>query len=194
MNRKGFTLIELLAVIVILGVLLGIAIPRVSQYINNSRKESFVSLASMYIETIRDDATAEMYPKPINKNDVVIITLDNIKTEKNKEKSPFGGKFIYNKSYVAIVNTSDGTNPEYEYFIALQDSKGYAIPLTQEENLSPKVIVAKAKNKMEVTIQSICGSSEGTETTYESISGLQQLGSNWNATVFSTEKCGQSGE
>ena len=41
-NNKGFTLIELLAVIVILGILLALAIPRVSQYINNSKKDSFV--------------------------------------------------------------------------------------------------------------------------------------------------------
>ena len=42
MNKKAFTLIELLAVIVILGVILMIAIPKVSQYINRSKKDSFV--------------------------------------------------------------------------------------------------------------------------------------------------------
>ena len=38
MNRKGFTLIELLAVIIILGILMLIAIPSVSSYINSSKK------------------------------------------------------------------------------------------------------------------------------------------------------------
>ena len=47
-NKKGFTLIELLAVIVILGVLLGIAIPKVSQYITKSKKEGFVSAGKFF--------------------------------------------------------------------------------------------------------------------------------------------------
>ena len=190
MNKRGFTLIELLAVIVILGILLALAIPAVSKYIANSRKDSFVSEAKLYIEAVRDDATAEMYPFPINNNEVTIITLDKIKTQKSNHKSPFGGKYLYNKSYVAIINIGDGTNPDYQYYFAAQDSKDYAIPLTQEELLSKDVVVAKAKNKMEVTIMSLCGSPDGVTSSYGSISGLP--GGGWTATVFSTDKCGKN--
>jgi len=191
-NKKGFTLIELLAVIVILGILLALAIPRVSQYITNSRKESFVSAAKLFVEAVRNDATAEMYPLPVDSNEVTIVTLDKIKAEKSSEKSAFGGKYLYNKSYVAIINVGDGTNPEYVYFFAAQDSKDYAIPLTQEELLDADLVVAKAKNKMEVTIQSLCGSEEGTTSTYSNLSGLDQFGSNWVATIFSSDKCGKN--
>ena len=41
MNKKGFTLVELIAIIVILGVVLVIAIPTVSNIVENSRIESF---------------------------------------------------------------------------------------------------------------------------------------------------------
>lgn len=46
----GFTLIELLAVIIILGILLLIAIPSVTNYINNSRKESYITTARSLIK------------------------------------------------------------------------------------------------------------------------------------------------
>ncbi len=45
LNKKGFTLIELLAVIVILGILMIIAVPAVSRYISDSRKQAYVDIA-----------------------------------------------------------------------------------------------------------------------------------------------------
>jgi type IV pilus assembly protein PilA len=195
MNKRGFTLIELLAVIVILGILLAVAIPAVSQYITRSRKDSLVSEAKLYIESVRDDITAEMYPAPIGQNEATIITLDKIKLEKKSDnKSPFGGKYLYNKSYVVVVNVGEGNEPEYKYYIALQDSKDYAIPLTSEEELTRDKVVAKAKNKMEVTIQALCGNSEGVTSSYAGLSGLDKSVGNVTATVFSTDKCGKGND
>lgn len=201
-NKKGFTLIELLAVIVILGVLLGIAIPQVTKYINNSKKESFVSFGDLFIESVRNDATSEMYPFPIKNNDVTIITLDIANMDKSKSKSAYGGSFVYNKTYVAIVNIGTGTDPEYEYYFAAQDSKDYAIPLTKESELDVDKIIAKAKNKMEVTVQSLCGTKKGYVSTISTISGLEdvqpvdEVGNkiSWNATIFSVDGCGVSEE
>ena len=45
----GFTLIELLAVIIILGVLMIIAVPSVTEYIQTSRRNSYVTMATQYI-------------------------------------------------------------------------------------------------------------------------------------------------
>ncbi|MBO5138237.1 MAG: prepilin-type N-terminal cleavage/methylation domain-containing protein [Bacilli bacterium] len=52
-NNKGFTLIELLAVIIILGVLMMTAIPAVTKYIENSRKDTFWQTAKSYIDAAR---------------------------------------------------------------------------------------------------------------------------------------------
>ena len=48
-KKNGFTLIELLAVIIILGILMIIAIPSVTSYINNSRKSAYVDTAKEII-------------------------------------------------------------------------------------------------------------------------------------------------
>lgn len=197
MNKKGFTLIELLAVIVILGVLLMIAVPKVTQYITNSRKNSFISEAGIFINAVRNDATSEIYPFPVRSNDVTIVMFDIANLDKSQKKSPFGGSYVSNKCYVAIINVGTGTDPEYKYYLALQDSKNYAIPLTSEENLETGKIIVNAKNKMEVTVQSLCGSANGYNREYAEISGLTDVQPvdengnkvNWNATIFSKEGC-----
>ena len=222
-NKRGFTLIELLAVIVILGVLLAIAIPKVSQYISGSRKKSFIDAGQLFINSVREDITAEEFPAPIATNDVTIVTLDIANLNKARQKSSWGGKYVLNKSYVAVVNVGTSANPKYEYYFAAQDTKGYAVPLTNDKDLEPDKVVARAKNKMEVTIQSLCGSEEGTTSVYSSISGLpspvirtaeanstldgkddadgkgktvvvETPTSGWNATIFSTADCGKTEE
>ena len=62
MNNKGFTLVELLAVIVLVAILGGLAIPNVVSSINNSRKNTFlldakrmVSKAEYLISTNMED-------------------------------------------------------------------------------------------------------------------------------------------
>lgn len=189
-NKKGFTLIELLAVIVILGVLLAVAIPKVSEYITNGKKEGYVDSAKFFLETVKNDVTSEVYEKPVNSGDVTIVTLDKANLQKATSKTAFGGLYLYSKSYVAVINVGTGTYPEYKYFIATQDTKGYAIPLTSEDELSKDKVIANAKNKMEVTIQSICGNDDGSITPYSTISGLDAYKKGtWNATVYSSSEC-----
>lgn len=197
-NRKGFTLIELLAVIVILGILMGIAIPKVTQYITSSQKEGFIKSAKDIINSVRYDSTIELFPNPVNRNDVTIVTIDRANLKEMENKSSFGGKYLYNKSYVAIINVGTGIDPDYRYYFAAQDSKGYAIPLLEEKNITKDKIIANAKNKMEVTIQSLCGTKDGSNQTLATISGLESVQPvdengnkmSWNATIFSIDGCG----
>ena len=59
LGRKGFTLIELLAVITIMGILLLVAIPAVSRTIENSRRDTFATVAKQYITTVRNAVYAD---------------------------------------------------------------------------------------------------------------------------------------
>ena len=59
MNNKGFTLIELLAVITIMGILMMVAIPAVSRTIENSRRDSFATVAQNYVNAVRNSVLAD---------------------------------------------------------------------------------------------------------------------------------------
>lgn len=59
LNNAGFTLIELLAVITIMGILMMVAIPAVSRTIENSRRDSFATVAQNYINTVRNSVLAD---------------------------------------------------------------------------------------------------------------------------------------
>lgn len=190
-DKKGFTLIELLAVIVILAILLAIAIPKVTQYITKSRKDSLIVTASDFINAVRTDVTSEEYEFPIGNDDVTIVSLDLIKLEKGGAKSPFNGKWVPKYSYVAIINVGTDEDPDYEYYIAINDTKRYSIALTEEDLITRDTIVRNTASGTKVKIDAMCGSKEGSYKVLKSITGLEkyQPKDGWNATTYSTISC-----
>lgn len=55
MNKKGFTLVEVLAVITILGIILVIAVPKINNYIDSNKKNTFIVNARNIIRQIEYD-------------------------------------------------------------------------------------------------------------------------------------------
>lgn len=145
MNKKGFTLIELLAVIIILGVLMIIAIPSVTTYIQNSRKSAYVDTAAAYVEAVRTKvnegrdfqlySTDTFYLIPVGN---VLIDLDSTGKSKGAScvsvesggQSPFSDTWDY--AYVGV--TYDGKG--YNYFFTAQDGAGQGIRLVTFKELS----------------------------------------------------------
>ncbi len=197
MKKNGFTMVELLAVIVILGVLLSIAVPAVSNYIVNSKKESYVVVMDEYLDGARKLIISGEYQAPLDKNEVTILSFDVIPLEKGSTTSPFGSEWVDSKSYVAVVNSGTGEDPKYSYYITSQDKNGYALPMKKEGEFGRQDIIKNAKNRMEVTVQSLCGIENGAKTTLPTIKGLEDVQAkqvsgeleDWDVTIYSGERC-----
>ena len=117
-KKKGFTLIELLAVIIILGILMIIAIPSVTKYISDSRKNAYIDTAKQLIGAARNlvnSGKLEMY----DTDTTYYIESSCIKTE-NASKSPYGE---FTKAYVVITYDAKG----YNYYWTSNDDTGQGI-------------------------------------------------------------------
>lgn len=124
-NKRGFTLIELLAVIVILAILVMVAIPMVTRYLNAARQGTYVDNAKSAISAVRNDVI-------IGGANKTTYTLNDINKllEKKLITSPFGSKYC-TESQVTIEYGSDGSAT---YSIVLRDKSGRGITSATKEN------------------------------------------------------------
>ena len=121
-NNKGFTLIELLAVIVIMGILLMVAIPAVSRIIENSRKDSLVTIAKEYVNAVRNSWASDsllcgsedkVSSSMDEGNYYVLIDTTSETTEELLDqggKSPWGNRDL--KGYVRVNITTNAKEQE----------------------------------------------------------------------------------
>jgi len=131
-NKKGFSLTELLATIIIIAIVIAIAVPAVSNYIETSRRKSYVSSAFAYIKSVRNYASAYKY-RFTNSEAVYYLPVECIEMHK-KTPSPYGE---YIEAYVVVI--TDGTNPEYYW--TSYDKTGHGMELTQEKEIKQDSII-----------------------------------------------------
>ena len=127
MKKKGFTLIELLAVIIILGILMIIAIPSVTRYINDSRKNAYIDTAKEVVAGTRNivnEGKLGMY----DTNTTYYIPAACVSTE-NALSSPFGE---FQDAYVIVGYTGEG----YVYYWASVDSAHQGIEMKEYNKLT----------------------------------------------------------
>lgn len=177
-NNKGFTLIELLAVIVILAVLLAIAIPAVSKYINDAKKSTFIQNAQSYAKAAKSEMLVGKYITPVNKNEAVVISFKNLETalENGGIKSSYDGTFDATKSFVMIVNKDDAEDPTYVYYIAAADSKGYGIGEGTGSSTAAKAIAYDSITKANVVQLGLNNDAKKTPKGITSSAAAQALG------------------
>lgn len=128
MNSKGFTLIELLAVIVIMGILMMVAIPAMTRYIENSRKDTFLDTAKQYANAVKnmwvsDSLICGTVPSSANDAGTYYVEIDSSTNKNNLLESggtsSWGNRDV--KGYVRVVVSEGAKNVETDYYVALSD-------------------------------------------------------------------------
>ncbi len=172
-NNKGFTLIEILAVIVILGILMIIAVPAVTEHINGSRKSSFITTAKKFIDATIDEV-ADMEYSVSNENYTYYIPTKCLNA-KNGDTSAYG-KFT--DSYV-VVTYQGGKN--YYYYTGV-DETHHGILLTYKEELTEDRIKSDISgisdrigvgSRTKIFVYS--SSCNGQRTEYDAVTNIEDL-------------------
>ena len=145
-KKKAFTLIELLAVIIILGVIMIIAIPSVTKYINDSRKKSYISTAQGVVNGARTKVNEGELPL-FDPYATYYIPYDMIQTE-NSIRTPYGEM---KEAYVVVTYERTG----YDYYWTSVDEAGQGINLTDNSLLDVSKIQSNIKEIS--TDVAICG-------------------------------------
>lgn len=99
-NNKGFTLVETIAVIIILGVVLSIAVPSITNVVKSTNKNRMISDAETFISEVKEYVESDTIGNTPNDKK---YTLGSIKSKLSK--SPYGKEYKEN-SYVQIVNNN----------------------------------------------------------------------------------------
>jgi len=144
MGNKGFTLIEIVAVVVILGVIMTIAVPAVSEQILSSRKSSYLSSVSAYAETIMGEYDMKSFGSYLYDDEIMLVPIKNISLDKGANmKSPFGN-FLNNYSYIVVAPE----NNSYTFYANFLDDAGYGINMVPVNSLEKNDI--KKTNKSDI--------------------------------------------
>lgn len=174
LNKKGFTLIELLAVIIILGILMIIAIPSVTTYIQNSRKSAYVDTGAAYIDGVRTKVNEGKELRLFSTDTLYMIPVGNDTTKscvsvESGGQSPFSDTWSY--AYVGVTYTGDG----YKYYFISEDGAGQGLPMLEQ-----KVLTDAGTDK----IYSSYATTLGKEAITEAYAGV--LAGNYGKEVAST--------
>ena len=135
-NKKGFTLIELLAVIIILGILMIIAIPAVTSYIQDTKKSAFVDSAVAFMDDVRNKVNSQTNIDASDATVLYLIPAGNVegstcvKLESGGE-SPLASSWDY--AYVGVTYNADHSG--YNYYFVGRDSGGNGLEFTSYKDV-----------------------------------------------------------
>ncbi len=91
-NKKGFTLVELLAVIVVLGLLAAIILPKITDTVSDSEKQSAAVSGQSYLKVVETEIVKSQWKNVQLTDGTWTITADGLTNASNSNQK-------YNFSY-----------------------------------------------------------------------------------------------
>ncbi len=110
-NNKGFTLVELLAMLIVLGILIGISVPNITGILNQQKETAFIDEASKLISTAQMKMSTEREIKKPQKNNCIVFSMNYLDKAGELKKSADGGEYLREESFVIVSRT--GSRIEY---------------------------------------------------------------------------------
>ena len=128
MNKKGFTLVELLAVITLIAIIAGMAVPNVMSSIENSKKNTFLLDAKRMVAKASSLISLDREARQDLVNNPKIYLFKDLNAKGEFEKDADNSEYVGNSmndgddtSFVAV--TFDNDSKQYKYCICVQGSK-----------------------------------------------------------------------
>lgn len=135
-NNKGFTLVEVLAMLVVLGIIIGVTVPNITGILSNQKSNLIIEDGIKMIENAKNEFIVSENVKYPENGKCVIFTLDRIDKNSDIENGIEGGKYSKTKSYVAVKRV----NKKYQYNVKLveelDNGKLYGISDAEESSLN----------------------------------------------------------
>lgn len=119
MNKKGFTLVELLAVIALLAILMGIAVPNIMSTINNKKRDTFLMDAERMVAKAKYLISVNKYDRnKVNNGETITYSFSQLNEKKEFDQDADGGEYN-NSTYVKV----SLVNNNYRYCVYIIGSK-----------------------------------------------------------------------
>lgn len=121
-NNKGFTLVELLAMLVVLGILIGISVPNITGILNQQKETAFIEDASSLVNTAKMKMSTDRNIKKPKDGNCIVFSMIYLDKASEMKKSATGGEYIRDDSYVLVHRM--GTKMEYIVRLVERTSSG----------------------------------------------------------------------
>lgn len=137
-KNRGITIVELIGFIIVLGIIIVLVIPKIVNYITESREKTMVQNAEIYLESAKVLYHSQYILPEAGETDALSVCDIRVRSG---GKSPYGAKWDCGKSFVAVYNPD---NNQYNYYVQLVDENGNALPLTEEGHFHEDLVVVES--------------------------------------------------